>query len=197
MRFQSNAVELNNVSFPEFKGEKVYMQEFFKKDGLPKHLKRWQATIDQMLSGIETNGPIYLMIDEAFVQANKAHRRQGLHIDGYWLKDLQCHGNSGPSHSPSPKPRKKSWENATFDMPETILLASNIEASYGFIGEFNGPIGNMGDCASIALDGLKKVSLEANKVYAGNVTFLHESVPVKQNCNRTLVRLNIPGLKLV
>ena len=62
--YTSKVVELNEVSFPAWNGERVYMRPFTKRDGLPFDLARWQPTVDQMLQGIDTDSEIYLMIDE-------------------------------------------------------------------------------------------------------------------------------------
>jgi len=219
MKYQSKVIENGSVSFPEFRGEKVYMVPFKQKDGLPAHLNRWQQTVDQMLRGVFTDETIYLMIDEQFVPAGKSHRRPGIHIDGYWNPGLSCHdGGINPSgHSPAtpihrpfptrivPKqnpltkkktPKKKTlkWENAPFEYPEALILASNVKASKGYVGEFSGTIGDKDDCSSIQMETLSELHLDANKVYIGNVTFLHESIPVQQDCFRTVVRLNVPGL---
>lgn len=219
--YKSQVKEIGLVTFPEFKGERVYMIPFFQKEGLPKELKRWQKTVDQMLKGITTENPIYLMIDQTFVPAGSTQRRPGLHIDGYWLAQDNTHGSGHGSKSSlsgghgshggskkiakgrhgqgggSHKPKGQgSWETAEFDYPEALILASNISASRGFEGTFKGPIKEMGDCGNLSTEGLKEVILEANKAYAGNVTFLHESLPVAEDCYRTLVRLNVPGIEL-
>lgn len=199
-QFQSKIQEKGQVSFPEFKGEKVYMTEFFQKNGLPEHLKRWQKTVDQMLVGIKTDEPIYLMIDQAFIPKGEFHRRPGLHIDGYWNPEKGSHGNHGGgklhgkhgNHKGSLN-SSKSWEESAFEEHEALILASNISASRGFEGNYSGVIKEGGDCDHLSTQGLKEVNLEANKVYVGNVTFLHESLKVKEDCYRTLVRLNVPG----
>lgn len=217
MRYQSKVIENGAVTFPEFMGERVYMLGFKQKDGLPVHLNRWQSIVDQMLRGISTDETIYLMIDEQFVPAGKTHRRPGVHIDGYWNPAMRCHGSYDSRHghdsslriirkpvsNPQPKLKKKpkkksklSWETAEFDTPEALFLASNVKASRGYIGEFSGSVGNMGDCKDVSISGLNEVVLDANKVYIGNITFLHESIPVEQDCYRTVVRLNVPGLEL-
>ena len=220
--YKSQIKEIGEVTFPEFKAERVYMVPFFQKEGLPKELKRWQKTVDQMLKGITTEQPIYLMIDQTFVPAGTTQRRPGLHVDGYWLAEDSTHGNGGNGHGSKkntgshgshggkklakgrhgqggghkPKKGEGSWETADFDYPEALILASNVTASRGFEGTFKGPIKDMGACEHISTEGLKEVVLEANKAYAGNVTFLHESLPVKEDCYRTLVRLNVPGISL-
>lgn len=62
-----------------------------------------------------------------------------------------------------------------------------------YVGEFTGEIGEGGDCRQIDVTGLTPVMMEANRVYAGNVCCLHESIPVVETCMRTMVRLNVPG----
>ena len=88
------------------------------------------------------------------------------------------------------------WDLASFSEHEGLILASNITAARGFNGLFEGPIKNMGDCAHVDTRNLKEVILDAGSAYVGNVTFLHESLPVQEDCYRTLVRLNVPGLDL-
>jgi len=85
-----------NAVFPPHTGERVYMRAFTKRAGLPADLARWQGTVDAMLDGIETDGPIYLMVDQGLVRAGATHRREGVHVDGYWHPALYAHG--GDSH---------------------------------------------------------------------------------------------------
>lgn len=192
-----------DVHFAEFTGERIYMREFRKRDGLPPDLSRWQLTIDAMLDGIDTDGPIYLMVDQQRVRAGNMHRRGGVHIDGFWMPEIFTHGSPVPHHSTDPSPRRgnhairaaghghgtdaKEWP------VEAILLASTISACRAWEGNYDGAIGNGGDCSGIDLSGLNEIGLEAGRCYAGNVTMLHESLPVLQDSLRTLVRLNVPG----
>lgn len=207
MKFNSIIQERGSVTFPEFLGERVYMREFFKKEGLPIDLSRWQPTVDQMLDGVGTDGPIYLMIDQAQVFPGTTHRREGIHIDGYWNPGVAGHGthrhlygHTGNKHLPAPSHRgsrhcsdDSTWRQATFKEPEGLILASNISACVGYRGEFEGPIGEGGDCSHVDLETLNPFLMDEGKVYAGNVTCLHESIPVNTECYRTLVRLNTPG----
>ena len=50
-----------------------------------------------------------------------------------------------------------------------------------------------GDYSHLDLGQLEEVILQPGRVYAGNVSMLHETLPVTQACTRTLVRLNVPG----
>lgn len=171
------------VTFPEFIGERVYMKEFRKDEGLPFELARWQPTVDAMLQGVDVSGPIFLMIDQSVVIAGKTQRRPGLHVDGYWIPSLNDHGSRPPGH----------LHNGEYQDPEGIILASDISACRAMIGEFDGIPQEGGDCSMIQTNGLKEVILSANVAYHGNVTLLHESLPVAADCQRTLVRLNVPG----
>ncbi len=191
--------EMGNVSFPVHTMERVYMKEFRKESGLPLELKRWQQTIDQMLLQVDTDGPIYLMIDQGVVKANTTHRRKGVHIDGYWIPSLQAH--SGPGGHIHHTKSKGYWDGdywntnpKALEWPdEAIILASDVSASHAYVGEWDGEIKQGGDCSEIDLSNLECIKLAANKVYAGNVTMLHESTQVAEDVLRTLVRLSVPG----
>jgi hypothetical protein len=43
---------------------------------------------------------------------------------------------------------------------------------------------------------MRRIILKANTAYAGNVTMIHESIPIPLNCERTLVRINVPHHQL-
>ncbi len=219
MIYHSLIEQRGSVSFPEYTGERVYMEPFFQKHGLPQHLARWQQTVDAMLDGIASDQPIYLMIDQSPVSTGSSQRRPGLHIDGYWNAGVGRHGGhhaisahgSTPGHRSIPVPvrhaplspshrstprhgsRVDRWEDASFEAPEGILLASTITAARGLIGSFDGPIHAGGDCSHIDISHMREIEMRAGQVYAGNVTSLHESLPVTADCVRTLVRLNVPG----
>lgn len=207
------------VAFPSFIAERVYMREFRKETGLPADLQRWQPTIDAMLEGVDTDGPIYLMIDQGLVKAGNAQRRPGMHIDGYWHPAISAHGGAS-RHGSTPPPRRREWEpepvreghggqparhsssrysnqegweECDFSYPEALILASDVSACRALSGTFSGKPAEGGDCSHLALDGMSEIILAPNTVYAGNVTMLHESLPVDRDVHRTLVRLNVPG----
>lgn len=200
----SVAREAGPVDFPAFLSERVYMHEFRMDVGLPEHLKRWQRTVDQMLVGVDTDEPIYLMIDQKEVMASAAHRRPGLHVDGYWNPShsswddgkppawnaVSAHGGHMASVGSMANP---TWLFHESDRPEAIILASDICASRGLIGEFDGSIKVGGDVSHLDLGHMEPILLQAGRAYQGNVCFVHESLPVFQGCRRTLVRLHVPG----
>lgn len=184
----SRVTEMGRVEFPAFLAERVYMREFRLETGLPSDLARWQETVNQMLVGVDTDGPIYLMVDQGVVKANTSHRRPGAHVDGYWIADKGRHGGGWQNPSPGP-----SWSHYDFSTPEALILASCVSASRALVGEFCEMPGEGGDCSMLDLSQLSEVQLLAGVAYAGNVTMIHESMPVPQDTARTLVRLSVPG----
>ncbi len=110
------------------------------------------------------------------------------------------HGGKPPGHKPyasgSWDTGNGEWKTANFAEPEAIILASDVSASRAFVGEFGGPIGEGGDCSHLDLSALTPVALDASRAYIGNVTMIHESLPVARPTLRTLVRLNLPGVQV-
>ncbi|UIF90917.1 hypothetical protein [Cupriavidus sp. UYPR2.512] len=204
---QSIAQQRGRVPFPAHIGERVYMREFRKADGLPADLSRWQSTVDAMLDGVDTDGPIYLMVDQGAVRAGNPHRRPGLHIDGYWNPGVHAHGPHRPDtphHSVRPPRHIHSsggdhgfkWTTSREGVhwpSEAIILASDVSACRAMVGEFEGMPAEGGDCSHIDVAGMEEIRFHAGHAYAGNVTMLHESLPVAVDCLRTVVRLNVPG----
>lgn len=188
---QSIVKPLGAVQFPAFTAERVYMREFRKSSGLPADLSHWQPTVDAMLDGVDTDGPIYLMIDQGVVRAGTTQRRPGLHVDGYWVASKQRHGGGG-GHCGS-WDSNGGWKNCNFSAPEALILASNVTASRALVGQYEGLIGDGGDCSRVDTRGLSEIILQGGIAYAGNVTMLHESLPVATDCQRALVRLSVPG----
>lgn len=193
------------VTFPSHIGERIYMREFFKTAGLPADISRWQSTVDAMLEGVDTDGPIYLMVDQGFVHAGNTHRRGGIHIDGFWMPAVEAHGTPSPRHGTTPPDRPRHVTNISCHghstemlksgkwPTEAIMLASDVSACRGWSGEISGDPGKGGDCSHLDLESLLEVQFCAGITYAGNVTMLHESMPLAQDCLRTVVRLNVPG----
>jgi len=214
--YQSIVQKRGQVQFPEFMAERVYMQKFFKNEGLPEALKRWQPTVSSMLAGIETDQPIYLMVDQAFVPGGNAHRRPGKHVDGYWIESAhrgnghgghRIHAHGGNKHSPVKEKddgewsrsrkwslnQSKGWDDVDFSYPEGIILASDIQACAAYNGLYDESLLGEGGEASRISGHFDRIDMQANHVYAGNVGMLHESLPLKTDCFRTVVRLNVPG----
>lgn len=195
------------ITFPAFMAERIYMREFTKKGGLPDDIKHWQPTVDQMLDGIDAPGSIYLMVDQREVKAGETHRRSGIHIDGYWIPAKQAwnqpgpswlygshgtgggggHGHGGGGHSTGHRFADAEWSS------EAIVLASDVQGCRAFEGEFEGGVGKGGSCDHIDLSKTNEIVMQPGVCYAGNVTMLHESIPINHDAKRTVVRLNVPG----
>lgn len=193
MKHNSNVVAVGAVPFPVWTGERVYMKEFTKAEGLPPSLQRWQPTVDAMLTGLDAPGQIYLMIDQGVVAPNATHRRGGIHIDGYWCAQAGGHGGRHGSTTGSREANKGYWEQCDFATPEAIVLASDVQAARAYKGQWTGAPGQGGDCSHVDVQNMEEVALLAGVAYVGNVAMLHESLPTKHFTRRTVVRLNIPG----
>lgn len=168
------------MTFPTNKGERIYMLPFFQRTGLPPHLSRWQRTVDQMLAGVSTDDPIYLMIDQGIVEAGSTQRRPGLHIEGNWDGILRHH----PAH-----------RHGRYDV-EMVILASDVGGCRAVLGCFDGHAGPQGQCEHIDIDGGDSVVFEPSRAYRGTATTIHESLPMRAQTQRTIVRLNLPGVAL-
>lgn len=197
--------ELGTVEFPEHTGERVYMVKFTKKDGLPANLARWQSTVDQMMARIEGWTYGYLMIDQGEVKAGQLHRRGGPHVDGNWIEASKDHGGSSghgatgdwpPSTGHRPTHQQGDEWRAEHFSPEALVLATDVEACVGYIGEIEGHPKVGGDCTHLDFTNTKKVLLRKNVAYSGNVTMVHESLPIFKDCKRTLVRINVPNVEI-
>ncbi len=95
-------------------------------------------------------------------------------------------------HSISPTPKRRMGEVVINDWePEGLILASNLTAARAWNGFYDGMPKDGGDCSHIDLSNLKEMEMMAGYAYTGNVTMLHESLLIKQDAYRTVVRLNV------
>lgn len=217
MKNLSFVKEAGLVEFPEFQGERVYMLPFTRKSGLPSHLNRWSKTVSMLLEGVDvsTDQDIYLMIDQKEVRAGQMHRRGGVHIDGYWNPSLSAHtgchctgrhgghrisAHTGIHGTHMTVQREMNIKDSAGNMvvydewpSEALILASNVEACRAWNGLYDGVVGEGGDCSHVNLSEMEEIILKPHTSYHGNVTMLHESLPMPFDCQRTLVRLNVPG----
>lgn len=197
------------VPFPVFAGERHYMIPFYQRYGLPGDLGHWQPTVDAMLDGIETDQPIYFMADQSVVHPGQAHRRPGVHIDGYWHPGVQAHGGGGghrgrathygrPSHRGSGRHggqhMRGGWDHVDLSEPEALILSSDVAGARAYLGKYPDLIGDGGEASRVPLDGLLAVDLAPHRAYVGTVGTLHESLPIPAGGPRTVVRLNCPGV---
>lgn len=219
----SIAREIGSVQFPEFRPERFYMIPFFKADGLPEAMSRYQPVVDVMLKDVDTPLPLSIMVDASVVPAGKSHRVPGRHIDGYWdlssWKAAAGHGGGHATqhaknlssitrdqlmaiqsemlaHGKPPGASAKNWpcRVADFSFPEALILAQSAEGSCAWTGEFDDAIFDVGGGADhVDVSHMERIQPKANHAYAGNVTMLHESLPLPANTPRTLIRISAPG----
>ena len=176
---ESKMQRLGVIPFPEFRGEKIYMVPFYQSDPLPDKLRRWQKTIDAMLKTIDApeGEKLFFMVDESIVKAGTPQRRPGIHIDGNWIEGAT---------EDSPQLKKPLY-------PETIILASNVSGCAGYTGIYREDlIGKGGEASLVNVSKMQRTVMLPDFAYAGNVHFLHESLPAKVTVRRTLVRINVP-----
>lgn len=211
-----SCVEIGSkVTFPEWLGERHYMLPFTLHTGLPREVERYQSTIDQMMAevAVDRDQECYFMVDEKIVEPGVTHRRAGLHVEGYWHPKLHCHSGGGhcpapPAHGPtptrSPTPRpipdpkekdtpKTYWTRA---FSEGVILASNYTSARALIGHYERDFvadWRKGDCSDLDTAGLQEITLQGGIAYHMDVFTLHESLPVRERIQRTLIRLNVPG----
>ncbi len=182
------------------------MREFIPSIGLPQDLERWQATVDDMLIGVNAPGSVYLMIDQAEVKAGNCHRRPGLHVDGYWYAGGH---QTVPAHNPTPEfplhptpehrfpnyPRHNpSPKRSMVGHSEALILSSNVDGCEVFEGEWEGIPGLGGDCSIIDVSNLKIKRMRSGVTWLGETgAMLHAALELSTNVLRTVVRLNVPG----
>lgn len=110
--------------------------------------------------------------------------------------DFPRRSHVDPIQSPNsitPK-RRFSGNQEYLEWPaEALILASNIQASRAWNGFYDGEPLPGGDCDHIDVSNLEEIILKPDTVYRGNVTMLHQSLPMPFDGYRTLVRLNVPG----
>lgn len=199
---QSSVWMGNAVHFPDYYGERVYMQPFNPSKGLPKELHRWQETVDEMLDqfgSVKINRDVYLMIDQSPVFAGHIHRRPGPHIDGYWMPVANDHGHMSPVYthgnpghnSPSRDDHRNPGRHKGAGKSELILMASNITGAKAYIGKYEGEFSE-GGAVEFDLSGMRQIEMCSDVSWIGDVYTIHESIPHDVDGLRTLVRLNVP-----
>lgn len=185
----SKAIALGEVTtLPSFNSERHYMVKLHNRN-VPRHLEKWQPTIDSMLAKVVGEGDIFVTIDQRLVPAGDTHRVGGVHVDGYWMEGLSCNGAGGRWKQPS-HPRHLPWAGEE----ESLFLLSDVSGCVVYEGEWEGTPNEKGGCEHIDLSSLEKKILLPNVIYAGDTgSMLHEGTKFEIDTYRTLVRLNVKG----
>lgn len=201
---QSKSKMIKEISLPEFRGDKIYMYSFdIENPILPSGYERWYSTISEIIShSPKKTGKAYLTIDEKIVNKGETHRRGGPHTDGNYLFSW---GNIDPNPGqPQPGSGWLTGEDGRFLPREQheqqycsekggMLIVSSYESCKGWNGKYDGQPNQGGDCSHLNLSEMETFILKTNTLYWGNSTFIHESLPVKEDVKRQLVRITLPA----
>lgn len=157
--------------------------------------EEFKPIVSGMLKGIPNlSGTGFFTLHGKKLKANQTLRRGGPHTDGSYCKTLLSWGAGGGNgwkvgeNGPSVETNihKRLYNSKTGG----IILTSNYEACQGWEGEYDGLPGVGGDCSHLELG--KPFNLDRGKVYYGNNHFIHESLPVSEDCHRVFARITLP-----
>ncbi len=200
---KSLVVEKNEVIIPEFIG-KIQMESINVSGSYSIKLMTsisgkngiFDDVILSMLKDIEPVGKTaWITIHGQVLKKGEILRRPGKHIDGRYDPDIfdwTCDTVDFNKYLEKKAPPVDSkFHQVLYNSDKGgILLATNYSACLGYVGEFEGTAGLGGNCDHIKTN--EPIKLEANKVYYGNSTFIHESVPVEEDVCRVVVRITLP-----
>lgn len=179
----------NQIQFPEFTGIRCLMMPFIQGDqeSLPDDIrKQYGDIIDATF--LEKGEMGYLTIDESFVSANNAQRAyrskhgRALHTEGGKREKLYAWGGGF------------GWgrkDHVILERDLEILIASNIGGTTAYWDDIVEDTTNDGDIGHLAhLYPYNAANfLQAGEVAKLSILTPHESIPVKQDCNRQFIRI--------
>lgn len=172
------------IWFPTFQPGFLYMRPInLSNPELPEYFTRYAILVRNMLERSPVqHGTAFLTIDSKLVPKGQTHRRPGLHVDGNYSQG--CGWDR-------PRPGFNNWTGYTGGM----LIATSYAACEAYTGEFQGEPAQYGDCEHFRsqLETAEKIVLQANSMYVTNSTCVHESVPVRENVARIIVRITLPA----
>ena len=186
-----------NINFPHFMGTQVYMHEVdFANPVLPPNAAGWEEAFEQMIlvahSAGCTEGKGWVTIDQRVVEEGKSHRRPGRHVDGNYLFSWGSGGGNGWLTGDAGRQLSPEQHAQQYCSREGgIIIASSYAACKAWNGTWEGTPAQGGDCTHIDVSGLEEFMLEPNKIYLGNHA-IHESLPVQETVQRSLIRLTLP-----
>ncbi|ANZ50037.1 hypothetical protein PARSHIK_128 [Erwinia phage vB_EamM_Parshik] len=195
---QSVAHALSPVAFPQFTGLQVYMLQATAGTLADVAPEGYRDLVSNMLKdgNIPADTQVWLTVDESNVKAGKKQRRGGAHIDGNYdlFASDWCTGSSGwlngvPGRELTLEEHHRSYQ----EFGGGMLIASNHAACQVWEGEVNGIPGQGGDCEHLRdqLEMLPTYLMESNRAYLTNSQCVHESLPLKVDFPRQLVRITL------
>ena len=190
----SKVKEVNTIKIPEVDNNLSMLQ--FNMNTLNEVPGELKQCVEDMIKHLpDRNSNAFLTVDRKVVKSGETHRRGGAHIDGNYMIDVCAWGGKGGGNGwkvgeggaqLNTEQHKLSYENEDGG----IIITSNYPTCKGWSGVYNGSPRVGGDCTHLELD--KGFILEENVVYHGNSRFIHESLPLKENVDRTMIRVTLP-----
>lgn len=171
---ESKIEDFGTVEFPAFSGVRVMMMPFLMqgpRNSLPDSLGMYRDAVASICSmATVKEGVGYLTIDEALVRAGETHRRPGLHVDGFG-----AYGGGGGYAA------------------NGMFLASTHEGCVGYAQSYEGEPGMDGDCEHLRSELGSGAVMRAGHVYWCSPMALHESLPMRADIHRQLIRVSMPS----
>lgn len=198
MILQSKCKELGAIEFPRFNNIRIYMEPISLDFTAISHsvnpnFGEYAPIVLNLLEKLPIKtGNAYLTIDEKLIHAGESHRRGGPHVDGNYIFSWGGGGGWLTGCDGRYLPLDKHRLQYCADKGG-MLIASTYSACKGWLGEFSDEPEQGGNCSHIDTSSLKEIMLDANKLYWGNSTFIHESLPVAENVYRQLIRITLPA----
>jgi hypothetical protein len=193
------------VIMPEFNEKQLYMHKTdMKHPFLPYEFREFTRAILKMLDKVKDRDNVcYITIHSKTIK-DGTHRRGGIHVDYNWYEEIKAHGGGGhksisnwgyptPSWNPPPSHKPPVPGPGWGYKPEHyggMLLTSDYPACKVWKGEFEGEIGEGGDCKNINLSSLESEIMPPGEVFYLNPLGIHESLKISGNINRTVIRIN-------
>jgi hypothetical protein len=160
----------------------------------------FKALVEPMVAPLQVReGMAFLTVHGRNIQKDDTLRRPGAHIDGNYMnyepgQPFKSFGSGGGNGWKLGQTGPYIEEQEHLDSYENekggIIMVSNFQSCKAYAGEFEGSPGRGGDCTHIKLN--EGFHLEPNKVYYGNNRMVHESLPVSEDTQRTLIRITLP-----
>ena len=176
---------VGKIDFPDYRGIRILQMPFILGDieSIPDFLSHWVETFKSLfeISHIKS-GIAYITIDEKLVKKGQTHRRKGLHVDGIYKGNAGCTfgGDGGGPFG---------------TVGDGMYLVSSEIGCRAWNQSFNGWPGYEGECDHL-MDECKKENetiFQKNEVYWVDGLCVHESLPMKKDTFRQMVRLTMPN----
>jgi len=181
---KSSFTPLVGVVLPGAKlGRQQYMWPFdianpVMPEGYEDYLEPVLALIEA--SGV-TEGTAYLTVDEKLVKAGETQRKPKPHVDGHYIPSGGYWGHTGGG-----------WNHSCNIIPGRmpVIVASNVAACMAWTGEFDAEPKPDGDLSHLQLP--EGTLLDANVGYLLSPDCVHESLPMREDTQRTFIRIALP-----